>query len=42
MTDDFGLREVDEAGWRKHKDSIAKLVRLVDERWREAVEQPLP
>ena len=33
---------LDEAGWRKHKDSIAGLVRLVDERWREAAEQPLP
>ena len=33
---------LDEAGWRKHKDSIARLVRLVDERWREAAEEPLP
>ena len=33
---------LDEAGWRKHKDSIARLVRLVDERWREAAEQPAP
>ncbi len=33
---------LDEAGWRKHKDSIAGLVRLVDERWRKDAEQPLP
>ena len=29
---------LDEAEWRQHKDSITKLVRMVDERWREAAE----
>ena len=33
---------LDENGWREHKDSIAELVRLVDERWRKAAEQPAP
>ena len=33
---------LDEAGWKKHKDSIAGLVRMVDERWRRAAEQPPP
>jgi hypothetical protein len=33
---------LDERGWRKHKDSIEELVRMVDERWREAAEQPPP
>ncbi len=33
---------LDEAGWRKHRESIAELVGLVDERWREAAEQPPP
>ena len=33
---------LDEASWKEHKDSIAGLVRLVDERWREAAEQPPP
>lgn len=27
---------LDESGWQEHKDSIAGLVRMVDERWREA------
>ncbi len=31
---------LDESGWREHRESIARLVRLVDERWREAAEQP--
>ncbi len=31
---------LDESGWREHKGSIAELVRLVDERWRAAAEQP--
>ena len=31
---------LDENGWREHGDRIAELVRLVDERWREAAEQP--
>ena len=29
---------LDETGWQRHKDSIAKLVGMVDERWREATE----
>ena len=29
---------LDEAGWREHRESIARLVRMVDERWREAAE----
>ena len=33
---------LDESGWREHRDRIAGLVRLVDERWREAAEQPPP
>ena len=33
---------LDENGWREHRDSIAGLVRLVDERWREAAGQPAP
>ncbi len=33
---------LDESGWREHKDRIAELVRLVDERWREAAERPPP
>ena len=33
---------LDENGWREHRDSIAELVRLVDERWREAAEEPHP
>ena len=33
---------LNKAGWQKHRESIAELVRLVDERWREAAEQPLP
>ena len=32
---------LDEAGWQEHKDSIGRLVRLVDERWR-AVAEPAP
>lgn len=33
---------LDEAGWREHREHIAELVRMVDERWREAAEQPPP
>ena len=33
---------LDESQWREHRESIAELVGLVDERWREAAEQPLP
>lgn len=33
---------LNEAGWREHRDRIAELVRLIDERWREAAEQPAP
>ena len=33
---------LDEAGWREHRDSIVELVRLLDERWREATEQSAP
>jgi len=33
---------LDESGWREHRESIAELVRTVDERWREAAEQPPP
>ena len=29
---------LNESRWREHKDSIAELVRLVDDRWREAAE----
>ena len=33
---------LDENGWREHRDSIARLVRFVDERWREAAGEPHP
>ena len=41
VSEQWGCR-LDESGWQEHRDSIAGLVRLVDERWREAAEQPLP
>jgi len=40
VTEQWGCR-LDEGGWTEHKERIAELVRLVDERWREAAEQPL-
>ena len=33
---------LDENGWRGHRERIADLVRLIDERWRAAAEQPAP